>query len=224
MCSLTKGQLQVSQPCRQQQILPSHGWRKNQGRNISRHWLGLDAPAVRMHGYPRPRPGSSLSSMDLRHSIRTGSNTSPLWFCCLHEFDFFKLVPSLLEPKGSPAILLLFLRSEAWSTGSWMCFVRSSLANTISEQKASKAILRPSNLRKSPVAKARGPEGKRERHAFRAGPMLTKWGVTLSFSKCNYVPCYCCETPTGQWLCLAGLLLQQAVVKKQPLVRRWTDR
>lgn len=227
MCSLTKGQLQASQPCRQHQILPSHGWRKSQGRNISRHQLGSDAPATGMHGYPRPRAGSLLSWMDLCHSIRTGSNSSPLWFCCLHRFAFLKLVSTLLEPKESPTIQLLFLKSEAKSTGSWMCYVLS-LANITSEQKASKAILRPSNVRKSPVAKARRPEGKRERHAFpgrthahqvRDNPKLQYMqlcSLLLMWGSCRTVA-LSCRIAAAAWL-------QQAVMKKQLLVRRWTDR
>lgn len=115
----------------------------------------------------------------------------------------FKLEPTLPEPEKSPATELLFPRS----TGSWKCSVLY-LENTISEQKSLHDHSKIFKRKKIPLSQNLRTRGKRERHAYQAGSMFTKSMLTLNFNKYNYVLCYCCETPTEGWLCLAGLLQQ----------------
>lgn len=78
------------------------------------------------------------------------------------------------------------------------CALYQLYGNTISEQKASKAYLRPLNTRKTLAAAASGMGGEGEQHVLQAGATVSKQDTAVSYSKCNYAPHHLHEALPGQ--------------------------
>lgn len=126
----------------------------------------------------------------------------------------------LLEPKEIPPYSCPF-KEVKHRVLTVKCALYQLYCNTISEQKASEACMRPLNTRKSLAATARGVGGEREQHVLQAGITVTKQNRCVSYSKCNYAPHHLHEALSGQgvsgtslWGCSS---LAAPVLKKQPL-------